>query len=371
MVSSPNEVAKMKKVSTIGMLVIILASTCFSWQVKLIRKTAIKNAELPLLLSGSFVVMEDGCLIFADIKDKEHQFKMYDAGGNLIKAWGKMGLGPAEYGGLACLDYQYPYLIAQDAGKQRIHVFSKLPDHEFKKIGEIPAWEANNQIKLFDNHILICGFIVSPQGRKYMLFMRDFEGRETKYILPLENRYGADSVSGDNKIREEVSGISHLAFTAIDEDTIFYVSDVRLRIARVNVRSQKISFFGDEPGNFRALVMNRKTRGDLLQPGNTVMEHVLNNYSFISGIFADQYIVGVIYSNREKKIDDERYFVPYIQIYDHSGRTLYEQSLAPAFAEDKTIPVFYQKDRRRLFLLSAISTEIDYEYVIYEFSIEP
>jgi hypothetical protein len=359
----------MRKITFISVL-FILTNICFSWQVKLIKTISID--EDALFVAGFFAVLEDGSLLFTDIRDKNNQLKVFNEDGKLIKAWGKEGPGPNEFGGLSFLDYQSPYLAVADAGKHRIHVFEKLENYESKKIGEFLAWELSSHIKIYKKNVLMCGYIVSPKGKKYVLFMRDFNGKETKYILPLENRYGARSMSEQKKIREKVYGLAALAFLDVYQDTVYYVNEARLRMSKIDLKSKKIEFIGKEPKNFRALAMNKKTRDALMNPqtGKEVTEDIMNRHSFVSGIFADKDFVGVLYVNREKKINNELFFVPHIQIYDHSGKLLHGQPLAPFFSEDKYTPLFYQKDERHLYLCSIISGTDAIKYVVYKFSIE-
>jgi hypothetical protein len=356
----------MRKITFITAL-LFLTNICFSWEVNLIKTISIDEGAL--FVSGFFVVLEDGKLLFTDIRDKNNQIKLFNEDGKLIKAWGKMGPGPDEFGGLGFLDYQSPYLVIADAGKHQIHVFEKLQNYEFKKTAEFLTWEIDSHIKMYKKNVLICGYIVSPKGRKYALFMRDFNGKETKYILPLEHRYGAGSTSEHNKIDDEVSGISSWAFLDVYGDTAFYVSDVRLKIVKIDLKTHKIEFLGKEPKNFLPLKMNKKTRNELMQieTGKKVTEELLTKYSYVSGIFADKDFVGVIYVNSEKKIGNDLYYVPYIQIYDHSRRLL----LASFYSDNRYIPLFYQKDKRLLYLCSMITGEAAYKYVIYKYSIEP
>ena len=288
---------------------IILANICISWQIKLIDTIAIERDAL--FVAGFFAVLEDESLIFTDIRDKKDQIKVFDSDGKLVKAWGKMGPGPDEFGGLGFLDYQTPYLAIADAGKHRIHVFEKLQNYDFKRIGEFLAWELYGNIKIYEKNVLISGHIVSPKERQYVLFMRDFEGKETKYILPLEHYYGAMSMGEHKSIKEKVSGVSALAFLGIHQDTVFFVSDVRLRIAKIDMRSKKIEFIGKESKNFRALSMNKKTKDAFLNPRTRkeVMEDIMIRHSFVAGIFADKDIVGVLYVNREKKINNELFLL--------------------------------------------------------------
>ncbi len=359
----------MKKMTFIS-AILILTNIGFSWQVKFMKTIAIE--EDALFLTGFFAILEDGSILFADIRDKNNQIKVFNEDGRLIKAWGKIGPGPDEFGGLGFLDYQSPYLAVADAGKHQIHIFEKLQNYEFKKIGEFLAWEYSSHIKIYGRNVLLSGYIVSPKGKKYALFMRDFNGQETKYILPIENRYGARSMTEYEKIREEVSGLSALDFLDVYQDTVFYVSDVRLKVAKIDMISKKIDFIGKKPKNFRALAMNKKTREALIDPHTEkgFGDDIITRHSFVNGVFADKDFVGVLYVNREKKINNELFFVPSIQIYDHSGKLVHGQPLVPFFSEERYTPLFYQKEKRHLYLLSITSTELAIKNVIYKFSVE-
>jgi len=350
---------------------LLLTNICFCSQLKLIKTIPIDEGAL--FVPMSFVVLEEGSLLFTDIRDKDHQFKIFNEKGQLIKAWGKMGPGPDEFGGLGFLDYLSPYLAVADAGKHRVHIFEKLQNYELKKIGEILSWEMDNQIKIYEKSVLICGNVVSPKGRKYVLFERNFNEQKTNYVLPLEYSYGTASIREYEKVAEEVSGLSGLAFLDVYQDTAFYVSNVRLRVARINLKSRKIDFFGKQTKNFRPLTIDKKTRYEMMQigTGKKIIEELLSNYSFVSGIFADNNLIGVIYVNREKKIGNDFYFIPYVQFYDYSGNLQYEQKLPEVIGEDRVTRIFYQKNLRHLYFLSIVSGESSYRCTIYKYAIEP
>lgn len=200
--------------------------------------------------------------------------------------------------------------------------------------------------------------------------MRGFSGKKTKYVLPIEYSYGPNSVSKYEKIKNEVAGISLIPFFDIYEDTVFYVSDVRLRVAKINLKSDKIEFFGQEPENFHPVALNKKTSEALLKDPQ-VLEEITTKHSFIAGIFADKEFVGVIYVNREKKVGNSLYYVPYLQIYDHSGKVKHEQPLVSFYSEERIIPLYYQKDTRLLYLCSIIHGQESTKYVIYKYQIKP
>lgn len=336
----------------------------------MIKKIPIEDRAL--FNSVGFVVLEDGDFLFADFKDKENQLKVFNEEGKLIKAWGKMGPGPDEFGGLGFLDYQSPYLAVADAGRHRICVFEKAKNHEFKRISDILAWEQEGTIKIYQKNVVMHGYIVSPEGEKYKLFMRDFSGRKTKYILPIEHDYGAKSMSEYKKIRKELDIFFSITFMDIYEDTLFYVNDVRLKVDKIDLKSKKIEIIGKESRNFRTLSIDKRTKNMLMDPGypGDLFQDILTRHSFVSGIFADKDFVAVVYVNREKKIGDTLYWVPYVQIYDHAGKVLHEQFLAPFFSEDRVIPLYYQKDKRHLYLCSIMSGEASYQYEIYRYSVE-
>lgn len=353
-------------------LILVLSNFDFSWEIKFIKKIPVEDGAV--LNSVGFVVLEDGNFIFADFKDKDNQIKVINQEGKLIKAWGKMGPGPDEFNGVSFLDYQRPYLALADAGRHRIYVYERLQGYEFKKIGDILAWEQEGPIKIYRNNVLIPGYVVSPARKKFMLFMRDFNDRKTEYILPLENVYGAKSMREYKKIKEEAGFVLSIPFMDVYEDTIFYVIDKRLKVDKVDLKSKKIEIIGEEPKNFRALSVDKKTKNRLMDPQNQKskeeLDEIISRHSFVSGLFADKNFVAVIYVNKEKRIGEDFYWVPYVQIYDHSGKVLHEQSLGPFFSSDMVIPLYYEKDKRQLYLCSIISNEAAYQYEIYKYSVE-
>ena len=363
----------MRKIGLKGLLTFVIylqmVSICFSQLVKLDKKIPIE--ENALIVSGSFALLPNGTFIFTDIRDENNQIKIINDKGKIIKAWGKMGPGPDEFSGLAEIDYQNPYLAIMDAGKRCIHIFETDLD-KFRKIGDILAWEATDFIKLYDKSVLMGGYITSPKGKGYIVFGRDFSGHNTQYILPLEYKYGERSLSEHQKTREEVSGISSRDYADIYEDDLFYISDVRVRVIKTNLKTKKIEILGKDPKNFRALVMDKKTRNELLQPqtGKGKMQEILNKFSFVTRIFVDKDYFGLIFLNREKKVGNELYFVAYVQIYDHSGKVLYEGQLEDFYTEEKISPLVYQKGTGCLYLLGMTSSELGVKYVIYKYQIK-
>lgn len=336
--------------------------------IKLVEKIPVEpNA---LMVTGSFIVLENGNFLFADLRDDNNQFKIFNEAGKLIKSWARRGPGPEEYGGIAILDYQGKYLAAYDAGRQRIHIFERS-NNSFQKIYEIMAWETNSVVKLHNQGVLIEGYMVSSEDKKYIIFKRDFSGKKTEYILPLMYRFGGKSMSEYNQTRVEVEGVSRLGFADLFNDLLFYVSDVRMKIIKMVLKTMKTEIFGSPPENFRPLTMTKNTREDLLQinTGRKILEDLLDRYSFITGIFADSSFVGVIYVNREKRIQDEKYFVPYFQIYDHSGNLLSEGLLEGYYTMENFTPLFYQKGKGNLFLLSTTSSDSGLNYTIYKYEI--
>lgn len=351
-------------------LILITAGVCPAWQAKFVRDVAMKDERQPLMVASSIVVMDNGDFLFTDIKDRDAQFKAFDGRGRLIKAWGKMGQGPDEFMGLAGLVHREPYLAVQDCGKHVLHVFRNVGNYRFQRLFDVPD-RPDGIGKLYGGNVIIYGYIKSPQDKDYCVSMTDFGGRKTDYIIPNDRKY-ADSPGENRKIWEEVSGLSANGYFDLAGDTLFFVSDVRISIVRLDMKTRRIGFFGKPPGNFHPLSMSRKTHEELLQPetGKEVGERLRTNCSFVSGLFADKDIVGVIYVNRDRKIGGDLFYTPYLQIYDHAGKLLNEQSLTPAYFEDTGIQIHYNQDKRRLYLLRMLTGGEDYEYSVLEYSIE-
>lgn len=354
-------------------MVFILPDICFPLQIKLIKVIQIPK-EL-LFVSGYFVVLETGSLLFTDIRDQNNQLKLFNENGQLENGWGKMGPGPDEFDGLGFLDYQSPYLALAEAGKHKIHFFEATNNgHFLKKLGEVKAWEMNGPIKIYNNNnILITGYIVSSDNRGYAVFMRSLLEKETRYILPLEYKFGARSKSEHKKIFEEVQGLSWLSYLDVFEDTAFYISSVRLKVVKINLKSGKIELFGKTPGNFRPVSMDKRTREALIDPrkGKEIQEKIFDSCSFVGGIFVDKEFVAIIYVNREKTLKNSKYFVPYVQLYDHAGRLLNTIPISEFYSEENFIPLFYNREDRLLYLCSIIYNYDAIQYAIYKYKVEP
>ena len=163
---------------TLIIALFILTNIGFPWQVKLMKTISIE--EDALFLTGFFAVLEDGNLLFTDIRDKKNQIKVFNEDGKLIKAWGKMGPGPDEFGGLGFLDYQSPYLAVADAGKHQIHVFEKPQNYEFKKIGEFLAWEYSSSIKIYGRNVFSLWIYCFAEGQKICAVHERFQRQGDK-----------------------------------------------------------------------------------------------------------------------------------------------------------------------------------------------
>lgn len=352
-------------------MVFILPDICFPLQIKLIKVIQIPK-EL-LFVSGYFVVLETGSLLFTDIRDQNNQLKLFNENGQLEKSWGKMGPGPEEFDGLGYLDYQAPFLAIADAGKRKIYLFEISGNGEFLKLGEIGAWEMNGPIKIYDkNKLLITGYNVSSDNRGYAVFMRDLLEKDTRYVLPNEYKFGAKSEGEHKRIFEEVRGLSWLSYLDVFEDTAFYISSVRLKVVKINLKSGKIELFGKTPGNFRPVSMDKRTREALIDPrkGKEIQEKIFDSCSFVGGIFVDKEFVAIIYVNREKTLKNSKYFVPYVQLYDHAGKLLNTIPISEFYSEENFTPLFYNREDRLLYLCSIIYNYDAIQYAIYKYKVE-
>jgi len=213
------------------------------------------------------------------------------------------------------------------------------------------------------------GYITSPKGKGYIVFARDFYGGNTQYILPFEYKYGERSLSEHQKTREEVSGISSRCYADIYEDDLFYISDVRVRVIKTNLKTKKIEILGKDPKNFRAPVMDKKTRNELLQPqtGKGKMQEILNKFSFVTGIFVDKDYFGLIFLNREKRSAMNSILWLMFKFMIILERCCMKVSWKTFYTEEKISPLVYQKGTGCLYLLGMTSSELGVKYVIYKY----
>lgn len=357
----------MKNISySIFFLSLFIVNSSVALEVKLVSKFNLSQEKILLLHPMDFAVTEDEVLIFTDAKDGN--IKLYDNSGKFIKSWGRRGPGPDEFQGVGWCDYRNPYLIILDAGKMKVFVYKRLKDNGFQKINKIYCMGGFSNIGLYKDNVIIDDYIVSKNGKKYSLYMKDFQDKKTSYLLPLEMRYGFRSKKKYERNRSDISKVtSQIGFLDIAGDNVYFALDARLRITKINLKTKEIEFFGKETENYvRPRVTAKIKKAFAQRSGKQVREEKMK-MSWVVGVFSDKDIVGLLYTNLDKA---SSLWKVTLQLYSSDGEFLEEENLSDAVDYGYSPRNFYNKENGCLYVLSKrLNGEFIDEYTILKYKI--
>lgn len=346
-----------KRVGCIAFLIFLaLHSILKSETFKLFPEGKIRLEEKlnPVLYAAGFIISEDNGILVFDGKDEEHPFKIYDHLGRLIKHWGRIGPGPDEFGAAFPMTYEKPFLAFIDPPNHKIFIYQISLDYDFKKMNEFP-WVAFAPGITINNHrLILASFVRSREGKDYSLVLKDFQNKHTEYLLPTYQLYGYSSEGEYNdKHLSEIAPISG-AFLFIDSfgDTLFMISQAKLMIIKLNLRTKKLAYFGQETKNYHHPltweIKKAYSKAVDLKNGKD-LTRLLDELSWISGLFASRDFVGVLYINPDKATGLWRVF---LHLYAPEGKFIKEMELVDSFSFERFLYYYFDKNSRLLYIMS-------------------
>ncbi len=153
------------------------------------RTISLSQEEALILYASDFVVAEDGLIFVTDGKDCN--IKSYDQTGKLIGVTGRRGPGPEEFTAPYYCDYQAPFLAILDFMK--IVIYQRDGKGGLSRIDEIDCMACLSDIVLWGKNVIVDAY-VAQKAEEYGLTLRGFGTKALKGLLPLERRFGFDSI---------------------------------------------------------------------------------------------------------------------------------------------------------------------------------
>jgi hypothetical protein len=336
--------------------------------IKLVERFSISQ-EKAYLDAYHFAVTEDELYIFPHTK--EGHLKIYKNTGVLYKTIGRMGPGPEEFGLIGPCDYNEPYFVVMDNRKFKISILKRMKYDDFKKVGEIFCRGASPDIKLHNNYIIIAYFIRSKKGKRYSLYMKDFNDQKVQYLLPTYAKYGFSSDKEYErkyqKIRMATGGED---FFDVYDDFVYYAWEGQAKIIKIDLNTKKRKVFGKDTENYvkpRVTPKIRKAYERILEGKVITTERM--KMSWIRGVFADERYSVILYTNLDKESDLWR---TTLQFYDSEGKYIKEVNLPDAVDYRHSGPAyFYDHENHYLYILAARLNKKDFmdEYEILKYEI--
>lgn len=326
------------------------------------------SQEKTYLSAYKFAVTEDELFIIPHTK--EGHLKLYKNTGVLDRIIGRKGHGPKEFDLIGPCDYKKPYFAVLDAGKHKVLVLKKTNNNDFKRVHELFCLGVPQNIKLYKDNIIIGYYISSKKGKKYSLYMKDFNNQKIHYLLPSYAKYGLSSEKElKNKIREISKATSDYAFFDVYDDHVYYAWEGRAKIIKIDLSTKKRVVFGKETENYVRPRVTPKIRKAFGSMEGEVIRTERNKMSWIRGVFADEKFSIILYINLDKELDLWR---TTLQFYDSEGEYIKEINLPEAVDYRQSGPAcFYDHKDNSLYILSARLREEDFmdEYEILKYEI--
>jgi len=269
-------------------------------------------------------------------------------------------------------DYKEPYFAVLDTGIHKVLILNRIQNNDFKRVHELICVRAPQNIRLYKNNIIIGDSIISKNGERYSLYMKDFNDQKIHYLLHDYEKYGLSSEKEyESKYREIARATSGYAFFDVFDDHVYYAWEGRLKIIKIGLNTKKREIFGEDTENYvRPSVTSkiRKAYGQILAGDVITSERM--KMSWIRGVFADERHSIILYTNLDEKLD---LWMATLQFYDSEGEYIKEINLPDAVDYRNSGPAcFYDRENHYLYILSARLREKDFmdEYEILKYEIK-
>lgn len=138
-----------------------------------------------------------------------------------------------------------------------------------------------------------------------------------------------------------------------------------LNVIKVDMITKKWKNFGHKTKNYSQPKTWKVTLNDLKKASQWSKENE-SKFSWVTGVFADKNIVGLLYLNYNKK---KSCWEPILQLYNGDGVFLKEDQLAEARDIYKTLKYYYSRDTGCLYVLNMTeldSGEVEFEILKYQ-----
>ncbi len=336
-------------------------------QIKLVERIPLSQ-EKHYLDAYDFVVTEDGFFIIPHAK--EGHLKFYEQKGELVSIFGQKGPGPHEFSLPGPCDYKDNRFIILDTGKHKIMIFERRDDFELKKLSEILCLGAPQNVKIYRSKIISPDSIRSKENKKFSLYMKDFSGKETDYLLPSYAKYGFSSEGEyERKFQEASMATSGYEFFDVYQDHVYYAWEGQAEIIKINLEDKKRVVYGKDTDNYKKPRVTPKIRKAYQTLEGEAINSERDKMSWIRGVYADDGISMLIYYNLDEETE---LFKPILQLYDAEGEFLKEVFLSEAATYRPNTGSFYRHEEDCLYILSARLNEEDFmdEYEILKYEIK-
>jgi hypothetical protein len=345
----------MSKEIVFFIIILVLCSSVISGiQLKLIGSVELSEKNTLIEGAAHFCVTEDETFFLCDAKAAD--IKIFAAGGNFLRSWGRKGAGPREFFLPLIINNQGNNFAVLDILKKKVFTFTRKGKDDLDLKDEIPVLAGAYCTALNGSRLLIAGYCIAPGGKEYELYYRDLISNKNVYLLPVEQKYGFDSLKEYKKAYHDQGDIVTIGIGAYCDwygDNVYYVWEGNLRIIKINIKTGKKAVFGQKsPYYFRpepSKVMKQAYR----ERNTKILDKKRERLCYIYGIFAGRDYVGLIYVTAKQKPEDTQKIK--MQFYTPGGNFINE--ITPVGKNTLTTNFYLKKDEDIIYFIDMKTDE--------------
>jgi hypothetical protein len=361
----------MKRTASLVVLTIFFiafnTTTALGFNIKLIKNTKLSQETTMLERFIDFCVTEDKLFLIPDYK--AGNVKIYDNNGKLVSVFGRKGYGPGEFvkPAYCCYEEKEGKFGVLDYGARKIFIYKRKGKTDFVRVQEANCLAAGNDIQLTNNKLLISGYKSSPDRKHYDLYCIDLTNNQTTYLLPSYYKYDLKSFHEFESQfikKDYLSAIGIYGWFDTHGDYVYLVWEGDLRIIMINMKSWKLSFFGEKTTQYiKPFASKRLLEGNRTR-NSEIVRSEKDKMSYVRDIFTNSKHVLVVYEGPIKK-DKPSNFI--LQFYTLDGNFLGEIPISGK--PGKTM--YLDKERCILYSISSDLNDdnLNDEYFLLEYKL--
>lgn len=303
----------MSKIVNIQRIIVLLlfnSLALFSdkWEIEYLSEVTLNQKKALIERVRGFDVDDEERFIIPD--ENSGNIKIYSSNGELIKIIGRKGEGPNEFSDPAFVDYENGKFTVIDWGLRRIFTFNVTKDWNLKLISKFVCPALAYDLKIYNDTLLIAGWIMRKDMEEFELYRTDFNGRIKNYLFPEKYKYDGDK-----------NGYAIDLFTKIDYNAkhIYFIWKGSLKVYLIDPEE---GYLGKNFGKIPWFYKRPKSK-PLLKAYNERDKEgyfkAARKFTLVDGIFANDNFVGLIISeyNFGKQV-----YEYWVQLYDLEGNIL-------------------------------------------------
>lgn len=358
------------------MIITIFLLSCFfplwleSVEIKAIRKiTLSQDNDIFIEKANSFIVTVDKRVLVID--SKAANIKIFDMTGKRVNVFGRKGMGPDEFVRPRWSTYLEPFVSIMDYGRNMIFIYKRSGLNSFEFIHKFLNLNLGYDFCFLDDqNLLIAGDKRDNNRTLYSLYKYNFKKDKYNLILPSHVAFGYTSIKQfmkDNN--EKISYIGAFQFFDVSDDSIFFVWTGDIKIIKIDMKTRKLTYFGNKTENFIKPTFTPAIERAFRQKDHRLIYKLRRQMSYVRNVFvSNNSHVGVVYVGPFK----DNLLKVFLLIYTTGGEFLKEVKLLNAKASNHyEIYFYFSKNDNRFYILDTETTkEFDQLYKIHEYRIE-